>query len=74
MTSSKENGHWIVKIAGSLFIFVAAFLLLHFWSLWELGIVLSVTVAAALAVLFLVFGGSVWRWIAEISNWSCTYE
>ena len=70
MTLSKENGHWIARVAGSLFVFIAALLLLHFWSLWELGLVFNVAVAAALAVLFLIFGGSLWRWIEEIWNWA----
>jgi uncharacterized integral membrane protein len=70
MTSSDQNSHWIGRIAGAIVVTGASFLSLCFWDSWGLPLPVIVCVAVVLGVLFLVFGGSVWRWIDRIDTFS----
>ncbi len=66
MESSGHNSHWIGRIIGAVAITGASFVSLWYWDTWELSRPVRIAVSITLGVLFIVFGGSVWRWIEEI--------
>ena len=70
MKPSGDNSHWIGRSVGAVAVAAAAFVLLGFWDTWELSMPVRIGVAILLGILFLCFGGSIWRWIDEIDTWS----
>ena len=68
--SAEDNSHWLCRIIGAITVAGAAFVLLWFWETWDLSIAIRIAVSLILGIMFLVFGGSVWRWIDEIDTWS----
>ncbi len=70
MNSSEHNPHWPGRIIGAIAVAGAAFLGLCFWDTWGLGVPVRIAVSVTLGILFLIFGGSVWRWVSEIDIWS----
>lgn len=65
-----KESHWIGRIIGGITVAVAAFVLLSIWDTWELGVPVRGAVSGALGGLFLIFGGSIWRWVDQIDWWS----
>ena len=65
-----KDSHWIGRIIGGITVAVAAFVSLSLWDTWELGVPVRAAVSGALGGLFLIFGGSIWRWVDQIDWWS----
>lgn len=70
MKNSEFASNLFGRIIGAITVTGAAFFLLGWWDTWGLSMHNRMIVSAALGVLFLLFGDSVWRWIANIDLWS----
>ncbi|MFO7898276.1 MAG: hypothetical protein R6V58_04360 [Planctomycetota bacterium] len=66
MQGSDRIGHWIKRAIGAIVVAGAAFGLLSLFGEWGLSVVARVAVSVGLAALYLVIGGSIWRWIGEL--------
>jgi len=70
MNCSNTNSHWIGRILGAVVLGTAGFTLLSYWNTWGLSEPIRLGISVTLGLLFLIFGGSIWRWIAEVDYWS----
>ena len=70
MNDSDKHLYWIGRILGAIAVAGVTFGLLWFFDRWELGLLIQAGIALAAGGLFLVFGGSVLRWLDEISDWT----
>ncbi len=70
MSDSNGSHHWIGRIVGGIVVAAASYGLLLFWDTWDLSHETQLMVSGGLGLLFVVFGGSVWRWIDNIDLWS----
>ena len=70
MNDSDQHIYWIGRILGAIAVAGATFGLFWFFDTWGLGVLIQAAISLAAGGLFLVFGGSVLRWIGEILDWA----
>ena len=70
MGESEDRNFWLIRIIGAIVVTVVTFLSLCFWDTFGLGVPVAVAVSLVVGVLFLIFGGSIGKWVEEIYWWS----
>ncbi len=70
MKKSEQSIHWVGRIFGGITVAGVSFILFWFWDTWELSLPVRIILSITVGILFLIFGGNVWRWIEEIDLWS----
>lgn len=70
MKPSDQPGYWIGRVIGAVIIAPAAYFSLSFFAMEDFSAETRLAIAGGLGLLFLIFGGNIWRWIGEIFDWS----
>ena len=69
MSPSDTSSYWIGRIIGAVIIAPLAYVALIYYDTWELSGEIRLAIAGGTGLLFLILGGSIWRWIDGLIDW-----